>query len=562
MRISQLRAQNYRTLEDIQLTFPSSYTAICGANDCGKTNILRIIRSIVKDDNPFYYVPDDDQNLTVDNDFPKWKQTSATERLVNVTMTITVYPDRDTGLYQFIIRQLSLQDNDAPLKLEVNVSTSRKPEQSVRIIFDGSTIDGLPAQEVLQRIQASNCILFHNSTQPDPRRQFGDEFDELREISEQHAQILESAQKKVDQSLAEIVESRQRELEALLGRLEKKYHVSLSLPSFNFKYLPFRLTLGERQYKVPLNNWGSGTQNRTRILLTLFRAKQISESLASTSKITPVIVIEEPESFLHPAAQAEFGRVLVDLAEEFEVQVIVTTHSPYLLSVKSPKSNILLRRRRDREQLFETEVVNTSGSGWMKPFGLALGLQSNEFAPWKALFLTESDAILLVEGKTDKEYFELLRDEAHGEKQLKFNGEIVSYEGTGSLKNTVLLNFIRNKYKRIFVTFDLDASRELDKTFRALEFERDKHFAPIGVDEAGKRNIEGLLPDSVRRAVYSAEDGVVQVAMSGTAEEQRSAKNRLKKLLLKEFKAKARPGDGYYKGFYPIVGLANKALNR
>jgi hypothetical protein len=37
-------------------------------------------------------------------------------------------------------------------------------------------------------------------------------------------------------------------------------------------------------------------------------------------------MIEEPECFLHPSAQAEFGRILRDLAEEFQVQVIITTH--------------------------------------------------------------------------------------------------------------------------------------------------------------------------------------------------------------------------------------------
>ena len=77
-------------------------------------------------------------------------------------------------------------------------------------------------------------------------------------------------------------------------------------PPLNFNFLPFRLILGERQYNVPLSNWGSGTQYRTLILLTLFRAKQISGSRASTSKITPVIVIEEP--FEHARQIAWPGR--------------------------------------------------------------------------------------------------------------------------------------------------------------------------------------------------------------------------------------------------------------
>ena len=399
MRISSLEAHNYRTLENVRLTFPTSYTAICGANDSGKTNIFRIIRAFMKEDHPFIYIPDDEQELVLDDDFPKWKEVPTSERVVTVSITIVVYPDRDTGLYQFIIRQLSLEDKNAPLEdknapledknapledknapledknapleFTVSVSTSSEPGQRVRVTLDGNTFDGLPAQEVLQRISTSKSILFHNSTQPDPRH-LGGGFSQLTELSAESAPILESAQKTVDESLAKLVEGHQNELNALLGRLEKKYRVRLSLPPLNFNFLPFRLTLGERQYNVPLSNWGSGTQNRTLILLTLFRAKQISESRASTSKITPVIVIEEPESFLHPAAQAEFGRILVDLAEEFQVQVIATTHSPYLLSIKTPESNILLQRRTDREQLLETDVVATSGENWMKPFGLRL----------------------------------------------------------------------------------------------------------------------------------------------------------------------------------------------
>ena len=515
----------------------------------------------MKEDNPFIYVPEDDQEFSVDDDFPKWKQLPAADRTVDVSITILVSPDRDAGLYQFIIRQLSLEDTSTNLEVTVSVLASNAPGQHVEVTVNEQRFDGLPAQEVLQRMRASKSILFHNSTQQDYRRQLGDGFGQLPELSGDNAPLLESAQRTVDESLAKIVEGHQKELEALLGRLEKKYHVRLSLPKFNFNYLPFRLTLGERQYNVPLGNWGSGTQNRTLILLTLFTAKQISDAQTSTSKITPVIVIEEPESFLHPAAQAEFGRVLVDLAEEFQVQVITTTHSPYLLSIKSPESNILLQRRRDQEQLLETEVVCTSGENWMGPFGLALGLESAEFEPWKDLFLSESDAILLVEGDTDREYFGLLRDPAHGDNQLKFNGDIFSYDGKGSLSNTVLLNFIKNRYKRMFVTFDLDAKDIVSKTFRSLGFEAGRHFAPVGIDAAGKRDIEGLLPDSVRKSVYSANDDVVQIAVSGTNSERKDAKRKLKRLLLDEFKATATPGDEHYGGFYEIVDLVNSALN-
>ena len=109
------------------------------------------------------------------------------------------------------------------------------------------------------------------------------------------------------------------------------------------------------------------------------------------------------------------------------------------------------------------------------------------------------------------------------------------------------------------MTFDLDAAGKLEKTLKSLQLEKGKHYIPVGVELAGKRNIEGLLPDSVTTAVYGANPGLVQAATSGDKDEADSAKNRLKKLLLEEFKKKAKPGTEYFGGFYPLVKLINKA---
>jgi len=364
----------------------------------------------------------------------------------------------------------------------------------------------------------------------------------------------------VNRGLAKISKSHQRELESLLGRLETKYKVGLSMPSFDFASVPFNVTLGQQKVQVPLDDWGSGTKNRTLILLTLFRAKQLSDAEPSASKITPVIVVEEPESFLHPAAQAEFGRILQDLSEEFQVQVIVTTHSPYLMNLNHPASNLLLTRHTPYKQLRETQRVDTSGEGWMKPFALALGLDSEEFKPWKELILSGSQAVLLVEGETDKRYFEMLKDPRHGNHKLDFGGEIIAYDGTGSLQNAVLLKFMKNTYKNIFITYDLDADKQLEKKLDALGLERKRHHSPIGIDAAGKRNIEGLLPDSIRTAVYSAHADLVQAAMQGTKDEQESARNKLKRYLFDEFEKRAVPGPEYFAGFYPLVKMINAAL--
>jgi putative ATP-dependent endonuclease of the OLD family len=563
MKISTLKIDNYRTLEKVHLDFPASYSAICGPNDSGKTNVVRAIRALIKEESILQIIGfNDDQELTLKEDYPKWKEAAPSDRQISLALALVIERDRDAGFFQFLTKQLSLESPAADLALSIVVSHgSDRSELEVVVSCSGKDYTGIEAQEVLKRLQSSRSILFHNSTQVDPMSPFRHRLGGIiRAESAEHEALVASMKKTVNRGIAKISKTHQKELEGLLGRLETKYSIGLSMPAFDFSSVPYNVTLGQKKFEVPLDDWGSGTKNRTLILMTLFRAKQLSESEASASKITPVIVIEEPESFLHPAAQAEFGRILHDLSEEFRVQVIVTTHSPYLLNIKTPAANLLLRRHVRYKQLQETERVDTSGENWMQPFSLALGLESEEFKPWKELLLANADAILLVEGELDKEYFGMLRDSSHGGNKLDFSGEVVSYDGTGSLQNTVLLRFIKNRYKRLFVTYDLDAEDQLAKPLQALGLEKKIHFAPVGLNEAGKRNIEGLLPESVTTSVYGANPSVVQAAANGTKKEQESARSSLKKLLFEEFKRRAVPGQEHFGKFYPLVKMINNAL--
>lgn len=154
----------------------------------------------------------------------------------------------------------------------------------------------------------------------------------------------------------------------------------------------------------------------------------------------------------------------------------------------------------------------------------------------------------------------MLRDQSHGNSKLLLQGEIVPYEGTGALCNTVLLRFVKNRFRKFFVTFDLDAADRIEKTLKSLQLEKTKHYLPIGLNTAGKKNVEGLLPDSVTTSVYAANPGLVQAATAGTKEEQENARRGLKQLLLAEFKMKAKPGAEFFGHFYSVAKAINKAL--
>jgi predicted ATP-dependent endonuclease of OLD family len=150
--------------------------------------------------------------------------------------------------------------------------------------------------------------------------------------------------------------------------------------------MPLGISLRDKHIEVPLDNWGSGTQNRTQILMAVLQANRIKTTASPDDKITPIVVIEEPEAFLHPSAQSEFGRVLRTLSQDFGVQIIVATHSPYMLNREEPASNILLCRQMRRGKAYETKTVDTSDNGWMAPFAEHLGVEASEFSSWRPLF--------------------------------------------------------------------------------------------------------------------------------------------------------------------------------
>jgi putative ATP-dependent endonuclease of the OLD family len=573
VKLTHLKIENFRSIETLELEFPSYYTAICGKNNSGKTNIVKAIRSIFGKDSPYF---DEEGDDTFASNFPVWKSKEEGSK-ITIRLDFIVNQTADAELHKFVDTFLALSSPKEELSLSVTKTVTNKKDrkeeeeeaaeeeeeeedEKLIVTVDGQDVDQYKSKQIVLKLRSTRVFLVYNSTEQDESYRYRRRLSSvLGELAIDEKAELEKVKTQVNESLQMIANKHQRTLTDLLGRLEEKYEVGLTTNNLNLDYLPINIALGEKAHRVPLAEWGSGTKNRTMILLTLFRAKRISETKGSESKITPIIVIEEPESFLHPSAQAEFGRVLQDLAEEFGVQILATTHSPYLLNQGNPSSNILLKRRTEQNYARETERGCTSGDNWMEPFALALGLESKAFEPWRNLFFSKTSKILLVEGDSDLEYFKMLRDTGHGENRLQYEGEIFPYGGFGTLQNTILLKFIKNKYERVFITFDLDAESQVAKFLADLGFEKGKDYLAIGLDEDGKRDIEGLLPASVASAVFGRNTDLVRQAI-GVGKQKERARNQLKRLCLEEFQKVAVPGEEHYRHFYPLAQAINKVL--
>jgi hypothetical protein len=97
----------------------------------------------------------------------------------------------------------------------------------------------------------------------------------------------------------------------------------------------------------------------------------------------------------------------------------------------------------------------------MAPFADHLGIGYSEFASLRPLFSAARSKVLLVEGPIDQEYFQFLQTHSFACETLREDIEVIPYGGKDTLKNTLLVKFVLQKFDLVFVTYDLDAHHDI-----------------------------------------------------------------------------------------------------
>jgi putative ATP-dependent endonuclease of the OLD family len=87
------------------------------------------------------------------------------------------------------------------------------------------------------------------------------------------------------------------------------------------------------------------------------------------------------------------------------------------------------------------------------------------------------------------------------------------------------------------------------------------NYVGLGMNQAGKDCIEGLLPDKVLSTVNGRETDLVMKLGSRDSSERRKAKDSLKKLYLSEFKSCTDHSKEDLKELAKVVRLVNARLN-
>ncbi|MEA4949792.1 hypothetical protein SDC9_86751 [bioreactor metagenome] len=563
MRIKSIAAKNYRTLENINFPFIGSYCTISGRNNAGKSCLIRLlhvlfrkggIRPWLRDRYSFVYADDRTQ----------WHNENDP---IEVTYVLELSHTDDPALLTFIEKFIGKSIEKEPTIITLRYLTDTKDVTTFETFVNDIPTDTQTSKEIAVKISEADLMFLYNSTMRHEEIYYGgrgrQRFMYEVILSEDERRQLNEAAKETEKKLKRLAKQNREELNSILGRLSERYDVEFSpLDGYATHHMPFGINLKDKTVEVPLNDWGSGTQNRTHILMEVLQANRIKTTESQQSKITPIVVIEEPESFLHPSAQAEFGTVLRTLATDLGIQIIVTTHSPYMLNQEDSTSNLLLCREIKRGKQLQTELVDTSGENWMAPFAEHLGLDSNEFSSWQPLFSSHESKVLLVEGVIDQQYFEYLQHSNIGIEGLRRDIEVVPYGGKDTLKNIMLVQFVLGKFDNVFITYDLDCEQEVSGALSRLSLMKKTDHLPLGVNQSGKNAIEGLLPSSVLSAVNGQETDLVMQLGSQVSVERRKAKEELKKKYLAEFKKHSNFPKEELKHLKIVIEHINKRFSK
>jgi putative ATP-dependent endonuclease of OLD family len=562
MKIAKLKIENFKTLENVTVNFDGYFSSISGKNNAGKTSVIQCIRSLFKAREREYVFFEEDDSISYTSSRTQWVKSGAE---IKFEFLLHASKEADPGLFSFVKRIAKLENLNDNFSIRVVIKLKEKEEKEISIEIDGSELGKYETGEVYGRLSSSNLIFLHNSTGTGNNRLYhpsgARSFHEMI-LSKDEKDELKKEQERIRKKVKKFAQKHRGELSGLLGKLEDQYEVELTVFDALFRNsIPLGINLKDKALEVPLDDWGAGTQNRTHIMMSILSASRVKQQVNDENRVTPVIIIEEPESFLHPSAQAEFGRVIRGLARELEIQIIITTHSPYMLCQEHPESNVLLDRKVFRNRLKETAVVEVSNDKWMEPFSEILGLNHEAVEPWGDVVKASRDNAILVEGTIDKSYLEHISSLGLKGFQIPEGVEIIAYGGKDALKNSIMLKFVIEKFNRVYITYDLDAKSELKRVMDQLGLsEGDDHMA-VGVAEAGKECIEGLLPDSVLSTVYAKKTNCVMKLSSTDSKERKSAKNELKSCLLDEFKKNDSITEADLSSFRSLFISLRRAFN-
>ena len=381
MWLHELSIKNFRKIEDIAIKFPRGLSVIVGENNAGKTAIIDALRIIL-------FPGRDYEPLRLNEDDFRQKTGFAP---IEISCTFCDLTEEDE--VHFLESLVDIGEGKFSVKINARVTFNSVTRRADLKMWGGETEGGSWPSHLYDKL---NSVYLKPLRDPETGLKPG-RYSQISRLihtltgdneHEHFENIINEANERI-RKLVPVKDAKQdinKQIESIAGaELTQETDLIFSEPTFR------RIIAGLHPKIEGLPFWlnGLGYNNVVFTAITLGTLSQ-SEHFSFRS-----ILVEEPEAHLHPHLQVLLLKHLTNVAaeqQENEVQVIVTSHSPTLVS-QAPIDSII--------SVYEYQGKVTTTSINTIDFSSVMKKKLQRFLDATRAELFFARKILLVEGITE-----------------------------------------------------------------------------------------------------------------------------------------------------------------
>lgn len=434
--VSKIQIENFKSIknQDFEL---SNFTPLVGYNNAGKSNILEAIKwslrktslntSAFNDPSQPIIMVATIQGITADilDNIDQTHRTRIEPFLLNDCMTIKRVQDTPnqsvTQIKLFVLDPadgVTWQNNptgiDNAIKdlfpEPIHIGAMENSEDDISKSSSTSTIGKLLAEIIgpieLQYGQQVNTAL-----------------EGLKEILDAEGINRAPELETFDQEINE-------KLDAFFPDIKVKVHIPTPELKEVFKKGTIRVYENLMPNPRDVSSFGHGAQRS--IQMTLIRHLADLRLIAQQNRTTTLLLIDEPELYLHPQA-IEILRKSLNILANQGYQVIFSTHSPFMITQKDVSNTILVRKNNVLGTFKRTTLKSAIPLVEQQaPHQLTLMYSLSNSS--NILF---SEKVILAEGKTENKLLPLIIEKVTSKTILHHKTALVKLDGSGNTRKSI-----------------------------------------------------------------------------------------------------------------------------
>ena len=364
MKIQEVTIHNFRGIEEQTIKL-NSYSIFVGTNNAGKSTFIDAIRAFYEKD---YKFTEKDLSVSLKNEKEAWIEIifSLSDEDCNGLKKEYLFQDKKLKVRKFFAT------NDPNYKNGTIYAYLAETNQLSKSSFYGwkgvqqgkfGNIIYIPAVSKVEDhtkmtgTSALRDLLLHLMTTVAKNSSAYDNFKDSVEVFAKEIKGLKSDQNNALYNFEQAFTEKLRTWNTSFGLTINPPTIELIVKNMvGFELND--LSLGVQQ---DVSGFGSGFQRHfIYSLLELssrFEAKQTN--IVAKESFLPemtLILFEEPEAFLHPVQQENMVKSLIKMTDTPNVQVICTSHSPFMLSRKEQAIFSLIKASRDTGRVIYRQV--------------------------------------------------------------------------------------------------------------------------------------------------------------------------------------------------------------